>query len=81
MPYVQVYVDNADVLEKMSDDDLIKEMGLRGFKCAKEAPPITMDGIEHIEHLVLCGLYADARQEALQMIERQIERPNTLTAH
>ena len=81
MSQVRVYVDVDDVFSQVNDAELIAEMESRGYRCAKHAPLITLEGIDHIEHLVLCGMYADARHEALVMLEKQIQRPNTLTAH
>ena len=86
MSQVRVYVDVEDVLDELDDDELIAALESRGWRCTKaaivhESLSDEPEGFNRIAHLVNCGLYADAKTEALRMIENEIGKPNILTAH
>jgi hypothetical protein len=34
MPYVEVYVDSQDVIDDLTDDDIIEELQGRGYDCS-----------------------------------------------
>lgn len=77
MPYVSVWVDDAE-LSEFDDDDLISELKSRGYQVAKTA--IEAEGLERVEHLIGAGFYREAKVEALQIIEAQLGRHNTISA-
>lgn len=74
MAYMNVWVEDPS-LSKFDDEDLIQELENRGFKVA-----LQLSGIDEIEHLLDCGFFREAATEALQLVERQLSRPNTLSA-
>ncbi len=76
MPYVEVWVEDAE-LSEFEDDDLVKELQQRGFSVAKK--PVDAEGMERIEHLIDAGMYQVAKDEALYLIESQLGRHGTLS--
>jgi hypothetical protein len=75
MPWVSVHIDD-DCLEEFDEDDLKAELERRGFSVAKRGEPIEgLTELEHVEHLVVCGLRDEARREALVLVGRAIGRP------
>ncbi len=75
MPYVNVYVDNGDVLDEMDDDDLISALKSRGYVVMKNGTSASsLDGLERVEHLSLCGLKGAAKSEALRIVGDAIGR-------
>ena len=76
MPYVSVHID----LDEFDEDDLVQELESRGYRVSKAHEPATLVDLEHVdlehvEHLALCGLIADARNEALELVGKAIGRP------
>ena len=71
MPHVSVHID----FDEFDDDELVKELEIRGFRVSKAHEPATLGDLEHIEHLAICGLIADARNEALKLVGKAIGRP------
>ena len=71
MPFVSVHID----FDEFDDDELVKELEIRGFRVSKAYEPATLSGLEHIEHLAICGLIDDARNEALKLVGKAIGRP------
>ena len=71
MPYVSVHID----LDEFDDDELVKELETRGYSVSKAQEPAALGDLEHIKHLALCGLIADARNEALELVGKAIGRP------
>lgn len=75
MPYVNVYVDTCDVIEEMDDDDLISALKNRGYVVMKNGTTASsLDGVERVEHLSLCGLKVAAQSEALRIVGDAIGR-------
>lgn len=69
MPYV--YIE----LSELDSSDLVSELESRGYVVAKDQAPIrTLDGLDRIEHLALCGLVLDAKNEALALVGDAIGR-------
>ena len=71
MPYVSVHID----LDEFDDDELVEELEIRGYRVSKAHEPETLGDLGHVEHLALCGLLADAQNEALELVEKAIGRP------
>ena len=71
MPYVSVHID----LDEFDDDELVEELEIRGYRVSKAHEPATLGDLEHVEHLALCGLIDDARNEALELVGKEIGRP------
>ena len=71
MPFVSVHID----FDELDDDELVKELEIRGYSVSKAHEPATLGDLEHIEHLAICGLIADARNEALKLVGKAIGRP------
>lgn len=71
MPYVSVHID----LDEFDDAELVRELESRGYRASKANDPATLGDLEHVEHLALCGLIADARNEALEIVSKAIGRP------
>lgn len=71
MPYVSVEVDIAD----FDSSDLMDELESRGYQVTKGTSVSTLGDLDHVEHLALCGLLADAQQEALMLVGTAIGRP------
>lgn len=72
MPYVNVHID----LDDFDDDDLIEELESRGYTCTKDSDSVAgLEGLEHVEHLITCGLIDVARAEALDLVGKAIGRP------
>ena len=71
MPLVSVHID----FDEFDDDELVKELEIRGFRVSKAQEPATLGDLEHIKRLALCGLLADAQNEALELVEKAIGRP------
>lgn len=71
MPYVSVQMD----LDEFDEDDLVEELESRGYRVSKANDQATLDDLEHVEHLALCGLISDARNEALELVGKAIGRP------
>ena len=71
MPYVSVHID----LDEFDDDDLVRELESRGYRVSKTNGTEALGDLEHVEHLALCGLIADARNEALEIVSKAIGRP------
>lgn len=76
MPYVSVWVDDAE-LDEFDSEDLVAELEKRGYSCVKG--PASMEGLERIQHLMDCGLSQYAQEEALRMVSEQIGRPGAWT--
>lgn len=71
MPYVSVHID----LDEFDDDELVEELEIRGYRVSKAHEPATLGDLEHVKHLASCGLIADARIEALELVGKAIGRP------
>ena len=71
MPFVSVHID----FDEFGEDELVEELEIRGYRVSKAHKPATLGGLEHVEHLALCGLIADARNEALELVGKAIGRP------
>ena len=71
MPYVSVHID----LDEFDEDDLVQELESRGYRVSKTNDTEALGDLEHVEHLALCGLIADARNEALELVGKAIGRP------
>ena len=71
MPYVSVDID----LDEFDEDDLVQELESRGYRVSKTNGTEALGDLEHVKHLVLCGLIADARNEALELVGKAIGRP------
>ena len=71
MPYVSACID----LDEFDEDDLVQELESRGYRVSKAHEPATLGDLEHVEHLALCGLIADAQNEALELVGKAIGRP------
>ena len=71
MPYITVeaHVD----LDEFDDEDLVEELESRGYVCSKNAIEGLPD-VAYIEHLATCGLVAEARREALDLVSKTIGR-------
>jgi len=63
-------------LEDFDTDDLIEELEKRGYSVGSAGE---LSGMSRIDHLMDCGLMADAKAEALLMIEIQLGRPGALS--
>lgn len=71
MPYVSVSVD----LEDFDTSDLIDELEARGYKAHKaETGAMPAEDLDYVQHLALCGLIPEARQEALKVVSTVIGR-------
>lgn len=71
MPYVCVQVDISDI----DSADMVKELETRGYTVSRAGGPVaTLDGLDRIEHLALCGLMRDAQAEALSLVGDAIGR-------
>jgi hypothetical protein len=73
MPYVNVWIDNDEVIEASDDDDLIEMLESRGYSCFKYS------GGQHgeyssVEHLMDCGMVNEAKAEALLIVGKAIGR-------
>lgn len=73
MPYVSVQVE-VDIID-FDSSDLQKELERRGYQVTKGSAIASLGDLEHVEHLALCGLLADAQQEALMLVGTAIGRP------
>lgn len=71
MPYVSVHMD----LDEFDEDELVEELESRGYRVSKTNGTEALDDLEHVERLALCGLIADARNEALELVGKAIGRP------
>ena len=71
MPYVSVHID----FDEFDEDDLVQELESRGYRVSKTNDAEALVDLEHVEHLALCGLIADARNEALELVGKAIGRP------
>lgn len=71
MPYVSVHMD----LDEFDEDDLVQELESRGYRVSKTNDTEALGYFDHVEHLALCGLIADARNEALKLVGKAIGRP------
>ena len=71
MPYVSVDID----LDEFDEDDLVQELESRGYRVSKTNGTEALGDLEHVKHLALCGLIADAQNEALELVEKAIGRP------
>ena len=71
MPYVSVHID----LDEFDEDDLVQELESRGYRVSKTNDTKALGDLEYVEHLALCGLIADARNEALELVGKAIGRP------
>ena len=71
MPYITVeaHVD----LDEFDDEDLVEELESRGYVCSKN-PIENLPDVSYIEHLATCGLVAEARREALDLVSKTIGR-------
>lgn len=73
MPYVNVYVDDDEVLEAMTDDELIEVMNARGYGCYKDGGANNGE-YPSVEHLLDCGLVNEAKAEALLIVGKALGR-------
>ena len=76
MPEVQVYVDVE--LDDFDTDDLISELGDRGYIVSKGAVAAADDvgeSFDMVEHFAVCGLPDAAREEAVRIASKAIGRP------
>ena len=71
MPFVSVHID----FDEFGEDELVEELETRGYRVSKAHEPATLGDLKHVEHLALCGLIADARNEALELVGKAIGRP------
>ena len=71
MPYVSANID----IDDFDEDDLVQELESRGYRVSKTNGTEALDDLEYVEHLALCGLIADARNEALELVGKAIGRP------
>ena len=71
MPFVSVHID----FDEFGEDELVEELEIRGYSVSKAQEPATLGDLEHIKQLALCGLIADARNEALELVGKAIGRP------
>lgn len=71
MPYASVHID----LDEFDEDDLVQELESRGYRVSKTNDTEALCDLDHVEHLALCGLIADARNEALELVGKAIGRP------
>jgi hypothetical protein len=71
MPYVSVHID----FDEFDEDDLVQELESRGYRVSKTTDTEALGDLDHVEHLALCGLIADARNEALELVGKAIGRP------
>ena len=71
MPYVSAHID----FDEFDEDDLVQELESRGYRVSKTNDTEAFGDLEHVEHLALCGLIADARNEALELVGKAIGRP------
>lgn len=71
MPYVSVHID----LDEFDEDDLVQELESRGYRVSKTNDTEALGDLDHVEHLALCGLISDARNEALELVGKAIGRP------
>ena len=71
MPYVSVHID----LDEFDEDDLVQKLESRGYRVSKTNDTEALGDLAHVEHLALCGLIADARNEALELVGKAIGRP------
>ena len=71
MPYVNVWIDNDEVIEKTDDNDLIEALKSRGYSCYKDGS--SSDNVfASVEHLLDCGMIDAAEQEALRIVGKII---------
>ena len=84
MAYVSVHVD----LDEFDEDEIVRELESRGYKCIKssktgaplegdDAEIMSDEDFERIEHLFICGQSSAAREEALRLVGRVIGRDIT----
>lgn len=68
MPYVEVWVDDSDVLEDASDEDLVAELERRNL-------PGTADTADAMEDLtrIFYALYFGKESEALVMMRKYVQ--------
>jgi hypothetical protein len=73
MPYVNVWVDNDDLLDEIDDDDLVEKLNRRGYACFKNG---VANGHEFssVKHLMDCGMINEAKAEAFLIVGRAIGR-------
>ena len=71
MPSVSVDID----LDEFDEDDLVQELESRGYRVSKTNGTEALGDLERVKHLALCGLIADARNEALELVGKAIGRP------
>jgi len=73
MPYVNVWIDNDEVIEETDDDDLIEALNSRGYSCYKGGS--SSDNVfASVEHLLDCGMVDTARAEALTIVSKILGR-------
>ncbi len=70
MPYIHIHID----FDEFDDDDLISELESRGYTCSEDLMT-GVEGLDRIEHLVVCGQLEAARAEAMQLVSAAIGRP------
>lgn len=73
MPYVNVWIDNDEVIEESDDDDLIEALNSRGYSCYKDGSAGNGE-YSSVEHLMDCGMVNEAKAEALLIVGRAIGR-------
>ena len=73
MPYVNLWIDNDEVIEETDDDDLIEALKSRGYSCFKSGS--SGDNVfASVEHLLDCGMADAAKQEALMIVSKILGR-------
>ena len=73
MPYVNVWIDEDDLLDELDDDYLISKLKNRGYSCFKSGSSGD-DGFLSVEHLLDCGFKKEAREEALLIVGKTLGR-------
>ncbi|MBB5508117.1 hypothetical protein [Paraburkholderia atlantica] len=68
MPYVNVWVDDTDVLEDASDDDLIKELRRRNLPAAAETDEATED-----LNRIFYAFYFGKQDEAVHVMRKYVQ--------
>ena len=82
MPFVSVHID----FDEFGEDELVEELESRGYRVSKtngtealgdldHVERLALGDLAHVKHLALCGLIADARNEALELVGKAIGRP------
>lgn len=79
MPFVEVWVDPGPVdMSDIETEAMEKELEKRGYRIVPITDP---DDIGRVNHFLNLHLFDHAREEALRIVERQLDRPHALHAH